>query len=51
MGEQVRGYCNRCEAEREIYWTVDWQENACVKCGSSDVEIRDKGQSQSTNHK
>ena len=35
----VAGYCNRCDAEREIILTVPWQDDVCVRCGDSDVEV------------
>lgn len=35
----VAGYCNRCEAERDVVLTVPWQEDACVRCGGADVEV------------
>lgn len=33
------GYCNRCDAEREILVTVPWQEDVCQRCGSPDVVV------------
>lgn len=34
----VEGYCTRCQAAREIYKTVSWQDDVCATCGGSDVE-------------
>lgn len=39
MADSVVGYCDRCDAEREILLTVAWQDDTCVECGSTDVTI------------
>ena len=33
------GYCNLCDAEREVVVTVPWQEDVCAVCGSPDVVV------------
>lgn len=38
----VSGYCYRCDAEREVILTVPWQDDTCVECGASDVEVPDE---------
>jgi len=38
MAEFTEGYCNVCDAERELLLTAPWQDNNCKQCGSTDVE-------------
>ncbi len=34
MSQTQMGYCEQCEADREIRFTVAWQPNFCAVCGA-----------------